>query len=42
MSLSLFGADSVHSFTLKTIDGKDMPLSAYQGKVLLVVNTASQ
>lgn len=42
MTLPLFGADSVHGFSLKTIDGADMPLSAYQGKVLLLVNTASQ
>ena len=28
-------------FKMTTIDGKPMPLSAYKGKVLLVVNTAS-
>jgi glutathione peroxidase len=33
---------TVHDFTLKTIDGKDRPLSEYKGKVLLVVNTASK
>lgn len=33
---------NVHSFTMKTIDGKDQPLSAYSGKVLLIVNTASK
>src|SRR5580692_4628725 len=31
-----------YSFTMKDIDGKDMPLSAYKGKVLLVVNVASK
>lgn len=32
----------VLSYTMKTIDGKDQPLAAYQGKVLLIVNTASR
>lgn len=40
-SATLFGA-SIHDFTLKSIDGQDMPLSAYKGKVVLIVNTASQ
>src|SRR5580700_10720274 len=31
-----------YGFTMKDIDGKDMPLSAYKGKVLLVVNVASK
>jgi glutathione peroxidase len=33
---------SVLGFTVKDIDGKDVSLSKYQGKVLLFVNTASQ
>lgn len=33
---------SVLDFTMKDIDGVDVPLSRYQGKVLLIVNTASQ
>ena len=33
---------NVHSFTVKTIDGEDRPLSAYRGKTLLIVNTASR
>lgn len=33
---------SLHAFTVKRLDGKEEPLSAYKGKVLLVVNTASQ
>lgn len=32
---------SIYDFTLTAIDGKPMPLSAYQGKVLLLVNVAS-
>jgi glutathione peroxidase len=33
---------SVLDFTLDTVDGKEVPLSAYRGKVLLLVNTASK
>ena len=32
----------LYSFTMKTIDGKDKPLSDYKGKVLLIVNVASK
>lgn len=33
---------SVHDFVMKSIDGKDIPLSTYRGKVLLIVNVASR
>ncbi|HXI86021.1 MAG TPA: glutathione peroxidase [Parvularculaceae bacterium] len=33
---------SIYDFTAKTIDGDDQPLSAYEGKVLLIVNVASK
>ncbi|KMM36532.1 glutathione peroxidase [Guptibacillus hwajinpoensis] len=33
---------SVHSFTAETLQGKELPLSEYSGKVLLIVNTASK
>jgi glutathione peroxidase len=33
---------SLHEITVNTLDGKPQPLSAYKGKVLLVVNTASE
>ena len=33
---------SVLGFTMTTIDGRAQPLSAYQGKVMLIVNTASR
>ncbi|MEP6608149.1 MAG: glutathione peroxidase [Burkholderiaceae bacterium] len=33
---------SVYDFSAKTIDGKTRTLAEYRGKVLLVVNTASQ
>jgi glutathione peroxidase len=39
---TLLGASSVHEFTLNSIDGRPAPLSAYQGKVLLLVNVASK
>lgn len=35
-------ARSVHSHHFTDINGNDLSLSAYQGKVLLLVNTASQ
>ena len=35
------GPQSAFDFKMTTIDGKPMPLDAYKGKVLLVVNTAS-
>jgi len=41
MSSAAFGA-SIHDFTMKTIDGKQLPLSTFQGKTVLVVNVASQ
>lgn len=35
-------ANSVFDFTVKDIDGKDVSLSQYKGKYLLVVNVASK
>lgn len=35
-------AGSAYDFSFSSIDGEALPLSQYQGKVLLVVNTASQ
>ena len=35
-------ANSVHDFTVKTIKGADKSLADYAGKVLLVVNVASE
>lgn len=34
--------DSIYSYKVKTIDGQEQSLSAYQGKMLLIVNVASQ
>lgn len=39
--ISLFGVSSIYDFTLHAIDGSPAPLSAYRGKVLLLVNVAS-
>lgn len=33
---------SVYEFTMRNIDGKDVPLKEYKGKVLLIVNVASK
>ena len=33
---------SAHEFTVKDIDGKDVSMSKYAGKVCLVVNVASE
>jgi glutathione peroxidase len=35
-------AGSIHDIKVKDIDGKDTALSAYKGKVLLIVNVASK
>lgn len=35
-------ADTVYQFELENIDGEPTPLSMYEGKVLLIVNTASK
>ena len=33
---------NIYSFKTKTLDGKEMDLSQFKGKLLLIVNTASQ
>lgn len=33
---------SIYDFTMKDIDGKDVSLSQYKGKIVVIVNTASQ
>jgi glutathione peroxidase len=42
MITTAFGASSVHEFTLAAIDGTPTPLANYKGKVMLIVNVASQ
>src|ERR1017187_3831347 len=40
-ALSIHATDSLYGIPLKNIDGKDVTLKPYAGKVLLVVNVAS-
>ena len=42
MASALYAAPGVYSFTLNSIDGKPAPLADYKGKVVLIVNVASQ
>jgi glutathione peroxidase len=42
MASSLFAASGIYGFTLNSIEGKPVPLADYEGKVVLVVNVASQ
>jgi glutathione peroxidase len=42
MAGSLFAASGIYTFTLNSIDGNPAPLANYRGKVVLVVNVASQ
>jgi glutathione peroxidase len=41
MSAAGFGA-SIYDFTMKSIDGKPVPLATFKGKLTLVVNVASK
>jgi glutathione peroxidase len=41
-AILMHAASSVHEFTMNSIDGKPAPLSAYKGKVMLLVNVASK
>jgi glutathione peroxidase len=42
MSSAAFAASSVHEFTMDALNGTPTPLANFKGKVLLVVNVASQ
>jgi glutathione peroxidase len=42
LSVGAFAASSVHEFTLDALNGTPAPLANFKGKVLLVVNVASQ
>src|ERR1700749_939833 len=39
---STFASPGIYGFTLNSIDGKPAPLADYKGKVVLIVNVASQ
>ena len=42
LATSLSAGSGLYSFSLNSIDGKPVPLAEYKGKVLLLVNVASQ
>src|SRR6202023_1208517 len=42
MATSLFAGSGVYTFTVNQIEGKPAPLADYKGKVVLLVNVASQ
>jgi glutathione peroxidase len=42
MTTTAFAASSVHEFTVDAINGAPTPLASYKGKVMLIVNVASQ
>ncbi|KAL8106813.1 hypothetical protein AgCh_023551 [Apium graveolens] len=42
MASELSSVQSIHDFTVKDGKGNDVELSKYRGKVLLIVNVASQ
>jgi len=42
MADAMFAASTIYNFTLPSIDGKPMPLADFKGKVILMVNVASQ
>jgi glutathione peroxidase len=42
LSAAAFAASNVHEFTLDALNGTPAPLANFKGKVLLVVNVASQ
>jgi glutathione peroxidase len=42
VSSAAFAADSIYSFTPASIDNKPAPMSAWKGKVMLLVNVASK
>lgn len=42
MTTSLVAGSGLYDFTLNSIDGKPAPLADYKGKVILIVNVASQ
>ena len=41
-TVEAFASSSIHGFKVKDIDGKEVGMSSFKGKALLIVNTASQ
>jgi glutathione peroxidase len=42
LSMAAFAASSVHEYTLNALNGTPTPLANFKGKVMLLVNVASQ
>ena len=42
LSASFSAASTIYEFTLKSIDGQQVPLAQFKGKVVLIVNVASR
>jgi glutathione peroxidase len=42
MAGAAFASNSIYDFTMKNIDGQETQLASYKGKVVLIVNVASQ
>ncbi len=42
MTTAAIAADSIHDIAIKDIDGKDSTLKVHAGKVILIVNVASE
>lgn len=42
LSTALSAASVIHEFALKSIDGQEVPLAEFKGKVVLIVNVASR
>ena len=42
MATALYAGSGIYNYTLNSIDGKPAPLADYKGKVVLIVNVASQ
>lgn len=41
-TVSNMASKTFHDFTVRSIEGKDIPMSTYKGKKVLIVNTASE
>jgi len=41
LAAAVFGASTVHEFSMQSIDGTPVSMSAYKGKAMLLVNVAS-
>jgi len=42
LGMTAMAAESIHEFSMKSIDGQTTPLKNYSGKVVLLVNVASK